>query len=89
MGLVRTDASCVRPMGYSAIFFCVFSSVLLASLRLCPSEVRKWSGLKTKFAAFFFARILAVNCCHINLRRFYFETGSLVGFVPDFFLARQ
>jgi len=31
--LVRTDASCVRPMGYFTIFFCVLSSVLLASLR--------------------------------------------------------
>ena len=41
VGLVRTDASCVRPMGYLAIFFCVFSSVLLASLRFCPSEGRK------------------------------------------------
>jgi hypothetical protein len=41
VGLVRTDASCVRPMGYLAIFCCVFSSILLASFEVFPSEGRK------------------------------------------------
>ena len=36
VGLVRTDASCVRPMGYLAIYFCVLSSVLLASFEVLP-----------------------------------------------------
>ncbi len=36
VGLVRTDASCVRQMGYLAIYFCVFSSVLLASFEVLP-----------------------------------------------------
>ena len=57
MDLVRTDASCVRPMGYSAIFFCVFSSVLLASLRLCPSEVRKYSSVPQLFVFFATPRV--------------------------------
>jgi hypothetical protein len=36
VGLVHTDASCVCPMGCLAIFFCVLSSVLLASFQVLP-----------------------------------------------------
>jgi hypothetical protein len=41
VGLVRTDASCISQMGYLAIFFCVFSSVLLASFEVLPLRGRK------------------------------------------------
>ena len=52
VGLVRTDARCVRPMGYLAIFFCVFSSVL-SYLRLrgfAPPKIA--SKQKVGFASY-------------------------------------
>ena len=38
VGLVRTDASCVRPMGYLAIFFAFFLPSYLRLLRFSPPK---------------------------------------------------
>ncbi len=65
VGLVRTDASCVRQMGYLAIFFCVFSSVLLASLRFCPPKDANRTQ-KLGFASYL-RRIVLVNSVDLFL----------------------
>ena len=63
---MRTDASCVRQMGYLAIFFCVFSSVL----RFCPSETQgdAKGGFCVLLASFdFCVGILLVNLVDLVL----------------------
>jgi len=63
--LVRTDASCVRPMGYFTIFFCVLC------VRFCPSEGRKYdakAGFCVLLASFdFCVGILIVNSVDLFL----------------------
>ena len=77
VGFVRMDASCVRQMGYLAIFFCVFSSVVLASFEVLPLRGRKYDA-KGGFCVLLASSDFCVGIVLVNSVDLFLEKKGLL-----------